>query len=97
MTKKPKPYALRAVGFATGQPCPHSGQFIKTFDHDAHNGLGHGTFTRHADEAMHFANMGEALSFWRKRSIVRPLREDGQPNAPLTCLTVSISQVEASP
>jgi hypothetical protein len=41
--------------------------------------------------------MGKALSFWRRRSTVKPVRADGRPNAPMTCLTVSISQLDALP
>ena len=95
--KKPKAFAIRAVGFASGEPCPHAGQFVQSFDVNAHDGSGYGVFTRHEEQALRFKNMGEALSFWRRRSTVKPVRADGRPNAPMTALTISISQLDALP
>ena len=84
-------YLMRAVSFGNDTiPCPHSGQFLETFDHNAFAGQGHGTFTSDPDKAMRFASAGEAMAFWNKPSTVLPLRPDGKPNKPLTALTVSI-------
>ena len=83
-------YIMRAVGFENGMPCPHAGQYLASFDHDGANGRGDATFTRRLSKAMIFDTKAEALIFWRKRSTVRPTRHDGEPNRPLTCLSVSI-------
>lgn len=81
---------LRAIGFANGVRCPHAGQYLKWFDHEANEGGGYGLFTPHRYKAMRFADAGEALAFWQRQSTVRPLRADGQPNRPLSCLTVEV-------
>ena len=83
-------YVIRAVAFANGAPCPHTDELLESFDHDACGGRGYGKFTTRPSKAKHFASYGEALEFWGKRSTVKPLREDGKPNRPMTALTVSI-------
>jgi len=79
-----------AVAFANGEPCPHEGQWVRSFDHDACEGQGYGVFTDDASCALPFADVGEAWNFWAKQSSVRPTRPDGRPNKPMTALTVSI-------
>ena len=86
-------YALTAVGFASGVDCPHSGQWLETFDHEAYGGQGYGTFTNDITKAKRFATASEALKFWGRQSTVRPLRPDGLPNKPLTALTVAIDPI----
>ena len=88
-----KTYIIRAVAFANGVPCPHSGQFVQSFDHDAFNGRGYGVFTDEPDRALRFATAADAMAFWRKQSTVQTLRLDGKPNRPLTALTAVIEQV----
>jgi hypothetical protein len=36
---------MKIVGFASGAPCPIAGQYLKDFDFEAYEGLGHGEFT----------------------------------------------------
>lgn len=83
-------FVMRAVGFPSGRPCPFAGQYLKSMDFDAHGGLGDGEFTDRVEEAKHFASQAAALAFWRTASSVRPLRDDGEPNRPLTSTTVQI-------
>jgi hypothetical protein len=83
-----------AVGFRNGVPCPHAGQFLKSFDHEAHNGQGDGVFTKKLERAKRFDSREELFAFWQKQSTVRPLRPDGEPNRPLTALTVTLEPVE---
>lgn len=85
---------IRAIGFANGTPCPHAGQWLKSFDHEAFNGRGHGEFTDRLEDAMRFASSTEAFEFWRRQSKVRPWRPDGKPNKPMTALTVVIDPLE---
>ena len=33
-------YVMRAVGFENGVPCPHAGEWLESFDHDADGGRG---------------------------------------------------------
>ena len=83
-------YLIRAVGFANGVHCPHAGQWLKTFNHDAQQGRGYGTFTSDPLKALHFATAAAAMQFWAKQSSVNPIRPDGKPNKPLTALSVEV-------
>lgn len=87
------PAIIRAHSFANGMPCPHRGQWLESFDHDACEGQGYGTFTDDIDKAMRFKNKAEALEFWSRQSTVCPLRFDGLPNKPLTALTAAIEEI----
>jgi len=86
-------YGILAVGFASGVPCPHANQWLKSFDHDACEGFGYGEFTYDPTQALCFTDKGDALAFWNRQSKVKPLRPDGLPNKPLTALTVIIEQL----
>lgn len=83
-------HIIRAVAFANGVPCPHAGQWVATFDHDAYDGRGYGTFTDKVNDAKRFHSNAAAFEFWRRRSRVKPTRPDGKPNRPLTALSVVI-------
>jgi hypothetical protein len=84
---------IKAVCFANGLPCPHEGQWLKSFNHDAFGGRGHGDFTDDVLEAMHFVSKSDAYLFWGRQSTVMPLRPDGKPNRPMTALTVEIEEL----
>jgi hypothetical protein len=86
-------FAIRAVGFANGSPCPHEDQWVESFDHDACGGQGYGTFTGQPSKAMLFDSYMDAMAFWNKRSALKPLRPDGKPNRPLTALTMTIEKL----
>jgi hypothetical protein len=83
-------FGILAVEFANGAPCPHANQWLRTFDHEAFDGRGHGEFTEDPERAMLFATSADAMRFWQRQSTVKPLRPDGKPNRPLTALTVVI-------
>jgi hypothetical protein len=84
---------IRAIGFANGSICPHAGEWLQAFDHEAFNGQGHGQFTGDVDKAMRFDTKAEAMIFWRQQSRSKPWRPDGKPNRPLTALTVEIEEL----
>jgi len=92
MTEQRDPYLIQVVAFANGSHCPIAGQFVETFDHEAHNGLGDGTFTLDPQQALAFDSFPEAWEFWRRQTIVNPIRGDGKPNRPLTCSCVEIAK-----
>jgi len=74
---------------------PETGRYLRDFDVGAHNGRVDDfpiPTTDKIEEARHFANAGEALTFWQTQSRVRPLRPDGDPNRPLTAFTVEVVQ-----
>lgn len=83
-------YGIRAYGFANGEPCPHAGQWLAHFDHDAYEGLGYGEFTDVNAQALEFHSFEDALEFRNRQSTVRPVRPDGKPNRPLTALTLAV-------
>lgn len=64
--------------------------WLESFDIEAHDGLGVASWTEKPEEALQFADAGEALSAWRTQSTKRPLRGDGAANRPLTSLTIEI-------
>lgn len=57
-------------------------------DVDARNGYGRIRFTQDRARAKRFPSVIEALDYWKRPSTVRPLRDDGKPNRPLTAYTV---------
>lgn len=81
---------IRAEGFVNGASCPHRGQYLKSFDFDAYGGQGFGEFTKDRAQAKVFKDAGEAMTFWKTVSKVKPRRPDGKPNRPLTALTVAL-------
>ena len=91
MMPKPKQFTIMAVIFANGLPHPFAGWYVKSFDFDAYGGQGDGVFTKDRDEAIKFDSWDAAFMFWRTQSKVKPLREDGKPNKPLTSTTVEIT------
>jgi hypothetical protein len=81
---------IRAIGFANGFHCPHEGLFLKAADFEAFGGRGYMTFTDDIAKAMKFETAGDAMVMWRTQSKTRPIRPDGEPNRPLTALTIEI-------
>ncbi len=68
--------------------------FIASSDVNANSGAGAFTLTNDQKLALHFDTMEDALECWRKQSRVKPLRNDGMPNRPLTALTVSFQNIQ---
>lgn len=86
-------YVIIALGFAAGgPPCPHKGQYLESFDFDAHDGVGFGEFTSDRKRAKEFPDFVAAATFWKTVSKARPTRPDRRPNRPLTALSVEIKE-----
>ena len=85
---------MRIIGFAIDAPCPMAGQWLKYFNHDTADGLGFGEFSADPTQAMKFDSAAELMAFWTKVSATKPVREDGKPNRPLTCVSVTIDYIE---
>ncbi len=81
---------MRILGFASGAPCPFAGEFLKSFNFEFADGVGRGVFTSNVEDAMEFETVSAAAEFWKTVPKCRPIREDGEPNRPLTCSTVEI-------
>jgi hypothetical protein len=84
---------MRVISDAHGNVLPISGQYLCTFDFEADDGRGYGTFTLNLDEALKFADVGAALEFYGTVSKRRPIREDGKPNRPLMATTMEFISV----
>lgn len=79
-------------GLYTAAP---SGAWLKSYTPDSHGGRGSATWTMNADEALKFEDAKEAIAFYRLQSVVKPWREDGKANRPLTAFTVEIVDLPA--
>jgi hypothetical protein len=90
------PHIIRALNFANGLPCPIAGEWVLSFDFESDNGRGNGLFTNNPRQALTFDSKYEAHKFWNTQSVTRPLRDDGQPNRPLTSTTCVIEQRETA-
>lgn len=84
---------MMAVGFANGDPCPFMGQFLKSMNFEAHNGIGEAVFTDNIAEAMTFEDQIALFEYWKTVPQCRPLRPDGKPNRPLTCTSIMTVKV----
>lgn len=83
---------LRAVAL-TEAHARINGQYLKSFDIEAHGGQGSAEFTNRLSKAHRFDSIKDALAEYSKVSVTRPLRDDGQPNCPLRAFTVEIISV----
>lgn len=67
-----------------------AGAWLCSYDPDAAHGRGWATWTFDARHALAFTDEVSAMRCWRAQSVVRPLRDDGKPNRPLTCYSVMV-------
>lgn len=84
---------LRIVGLADGRPSVHDGLFVTECDVDARDGRGAVYTTPERREARQFPGTVSALEYWKRQSKVTPLRDDGQPNRPLTAYSVEVENL----
>jgi hypothetical protein len=96
MAVAPIPHVIRAVAFANGVPCPIAGQWLRSFDFEYGNGRGDGYFVTDPRKAKVFDSQADAIAFWNTVSKCKPVREDGQPNKPLTSTTFEITPRDAA-
>jgi hypothetical protein len=76
------------------QPLPQSGQFLRDFDFEAHDGQGEIDTTTDIALAKRFDDVAAALAFAHRSPACRPTRPDGRPNRPLTATTWQFRSVE---
>jgi len=69
-------------------------RYLVSFDAEAHDGRGDALFTLYKERATRFDSFKEVMELWGTISKVRPLREDGKPNRPLTTFTISPEKVD---
>lgn len=78
----------RADGSTDGLPV---GWYLASYDADGNDGWGEAVWTDNPAEALEFATATDARACWAEQSRLRPLRPDGQPNRPLTALSVQLA------
>ena len=86
-------YALQLLCLASGLPSDFDGEYVTEFDPDFRDGLGRVDSTKDINKAKAFPDATAAFSFWKTQSKVRPTREDGRPNRPLTAFTVTTVKI----
>lgn len=84
------PSVIKLICHADGQHSPYDGQYLQSFDFEAHGGQGEAAYTPNLALALKFQEHEAAFAFWKTQSKVRPIRPDGKPNRPLTAATVEI-------
>jgi hypothetical protein len=67
--------------------------YVVSCDVDAMFGRGRTVCTRDVDKAMKFASPADAWTYWTRQSQAQPLRDDGQPNRPMTAYHALIETV----
>src|SRR3954462_15237223 len=70
------------------------GQALESYNPDANDGKGDASFTDDPLRAKRFRDVEEAAEEWRRVSSVRPKRDDGKPNRPLTAFTVTFQPLD---
>lgn len=75
---------------------PHGGipLFFVSADVDAKDGVGTFVLTNDPQKAMLFDDTMQAIEYQRRVSTVRPVRDDGKPNRPMTALSVGFQRIE---
>jgi len=87
-------YVIRLVSWADGRPLidgagwPLNDHYLLAARMDGYSP--NVATVAYASDAMKFATVAEAWDYWRQQSPDLPLRPDGQPNRPLTALTVAV-------
>jgi hypothetical protein len=73
---------------------PRAPEYLKSYDPDGRRGFGDIAWTFSKDKAKRFPDMSAAWAEWKRTSTVRPTRDDGRPNRPLTAYHVTFATVE---
>ena len=71
-----------------------AGTYVKEHDPNGHGGIGTLVLTWDIASARQFQSFADAKAAWAAQSTIKPLREDGKPNRPLTAYTVDIINLE---
>lgn len=70
------------------------GKYLAWFDVDAFDGRGSDHWTDNLADAIRFPSFVAAMAAWKTTSRVRPVREDGRPNRPLTAYSVEPRHID---
>jgi hypothetical protein len=70
------------------------GKYLEWSDPNAKKGLGDDRWTTNLDKAKKFASFADAMECWRAQSSIRPFRDDGKPNRPMTAYSVTAERID---
>jgi hypothetical protein len=65
------------------------GAWLASYDLNAHDGFGEARATNDPAGALRFPDVAAVFAAWKEPSTVRPLRDDGKPNRPLSAFTIT--------
>lgn len=89
------PVVMQIVGIASSGVFLPGGTYLRSFDHEAHDGRGYMETTQVKSEAMRFPSTGDGMRFWLLVPECKKVREDGKPNRPLTAAHVMFEPVDS--
>jgi len=84
-----KPVLIQCAGCFGGPDV--TGLYLASYDLEARGGWGEFTWTRDPLRALVFLSFLGAYEAWRGQSVTVPLRDDGEPNRPLTAFSVTFA------
>lgn len=87
-------YVIKIMGYADDQPSPYDGRYVKDYDPDGFGGQGLIDTTENPREALQFPNPTRACDLYQSRSTVRPYRQDGGPNRPMSAFHIEIESID---
>jgi len=90
------PVGIRCLALAGRGRVGIEGQWLMSYDPDAFDGRGEADWTVDPRQALQFPDHAAAYRCWQQTSQVRPVREDGRPNRPLTAFTAEVVAIPES-
>jgi hypothetical protein len=84
-------WRILCVGWASSRTSPAPAGYLADYDPDGNDGLGSAAWTTDPAAALTFDSGGAAIALWRAQSRLRPVRSDGEPNRPLTELSIELT------
>jgi len=75
-------------------PAPERGLYLRSYDANGNDGLGHVEWTDKLSEALTFEGPVQAFTFYSQQSTRFPTDFNGEPNRPLTACTVEVVNAE---
>ena len=67
-----------------------NGEYVKKYEPEAFDGYGDVVFTDRKEEALTFETFTDAYLFVGQIPNNRPVRDDGQPNRPISAFTLEV-------
>ena len=70
------------------------GDYLEWSNPNAKRGYGDDRWTKDLAKAKRFASFADAMECWKAQSSVRPFRDDGRPNRPMTAYSVTPERID---